>query len=140
MLAGPIFTGGAIAGQVAQAEAAQRAALESYQLAIQSAFADVDSALVTRTTLIEQLAAQEKLVSALRGYSRLAQLQFDVGRVPYSTVLQAEQELFPAELAWAADRARLASSIVGIYKALGGGWVGEADKLTAIGKAASAAP
>ena len=45
MIAGPIFTGGAIAGQVAQAEGAQRAALQSYQLAIQSAFADVDNAL-----------------------------------------------------------------------------------------------
>jgi outer membrane protein, multidrug efflux system len=137
-IAGPIFTGGAIAGQVAQAEAAQRAALQSYQLAIQSAFADVDGALASRTTLVEQIGAQEKLVAALRGYSRLAQLQFDVGRVPYSTVLQAEQELFPAELEWAADRARLASSVVGIYKAMGGGWVAAADKLTAAAPAASA--
>lgn len=138
MIAGPIFTGGAIAGQVAQAESLQQAALQSYQLAIQSAFADVDNALVTRATLIDQLAAQEKQVAALRGYSRLAQLQFDVGRVPYSTVLQAEQELFPAELEWAADRARLCSSLVGIYKAMGGGWVAAADKLTAADVPASA--
>ncbi|MBN8493258.1 MAG: efflux transporter outer membrane subunit [Burkholderiales bacterium] len=137
-IAGPIFTAGAIAGQVAQAEGAQQAALQGYLLAIQSAFADVDGALATRSTLIDQLAAQEKLVVALRGYSRLAQLQFDVGRVPYSTVLQAEQELFPAELAWAADRAQLAASIVGIYKAMGGGWVTAADKLTAAGPVASA--
>ena len=139
MIAGPIFTGGAIAGQVAQAEAAQRAALESYQLAIQSAFADVDNALLSRSTLTAQLAAQEKQVHALRSYARLAQMQFDVGRVPYSTVLQAEQELFPAELDWAADRARLCSSIVGIYKAMGGGWVAAADKLTASSSSTSAA-
>jgi multidrug efflux system outer membrane protein len=137
-IVGPIFTGGAIAGQVAQAEAAQRAALQAYQLAIQNAFADVDGALASRSTLLDQQAAQQKLVIALRGYSRLAQLQFDVGRVPYSTVLQAEQELFPAELEWAADRARLASSVVGIYKAMGGGWVAAADKLTAAATAASA--
>ena len=139
MLAGPIFTGGAIAGQVAQAEAAQRATLEAYQLAIQSAFADVDSALLSRGALTAQLAAQEKQVQALRSYSRIAQMQFDVGRVPYSTVLQAEQELFPAELDWAADRARLCSSIVGIYKAMGGGWVTSADKLT-LGAPAAGAP
>ena len=138
-IVGPIFTGGAIAGQVAQAEGAQQAALQAFLLAIQSAFADVDGALASRSTLIEQQAAQEKLVNALKGYSRLAQLQFDVGRVPYSTVLQAEQELFPAELEWAADRAKLASSIVGIYKAMGGGWVAAADKLTAASPAASAA-
>jgi multidrug efflux system outer membrane protein len=106
-------------------------------LAIQSAFSDVDSALASRSTLIDQQAAQEKLVKALRSYSRIAQLQFDIGRVPYSTVLQAEQELFPAELDWAADRAQLASSIVGIYKAMGGGWVAAADKLTAAAAPAS---
>ena len=130
-LAGPIFTGGAIAGQVAQAEAAENAALLSYELAIQSAFADVDSALVSRQTLDEQVAAQAKLVDALRAYSRLAQLQFDGGRAPYSTVLQAEEQLFPAELDWAAAQAQRCISLVSIYKAMGGGWVTTADKLTA---------
>jgi multidrug efflux system outer membrane protein len=129
-IVGPIFTAGAIAGQVKQAEAAQQAALLSYEQAIQNAFADVDNALVTRTTLEEQVAAQEKLVKALRGYSRLAQLQFEGGRAPYSTVLQAEEQLFPAELEWAAARAQLCASLVGIYKAMGGGWVTVADKLT----------
>ncbi|HXZ96701.1 MAG TPA: TolC family protein, partial [Burkholderiales bacterium] len=126
---GPIFTGGAISGQVAQATAAQKAALESYELSIQSAFADVESALVARQKLGEQVAAQEKLVQALREYSRLSRLQYDAGYVPYSTVLQAEQQLFPSELTLAATRAQLFSSLVGIFKATGGGWVNEADKL-----------
>ncbi len=141
-IVGPIFTGGAIAGQVAQAEAGQKAALLAYELAIQNAFADVDNALVSREQLEQQLAAQEKLVKALRGYSQLAQLQFDGGRAPYSTVLQAEEELFPAELDWAAARAQLCASLVSIYKAMGGGWVTTAEKLTAaqVGTAATAAP
>jgi len=122
-LAGPIFTGGAISGQVAQAQAGEKAALAAYQLAIQNAFADVENALVSRSTLDEQVAAQEKLVVALRKYERFAQMQFDGGRAPYSTVLQAEQELFPAELAWAALRAQLSASVVNVYKAMGGGWV-----------------
>ena len=139
-IVGPIFTGGAIAGQVAQAEAGQKAALLAYELAIQNAFADVDNALVSREQLEQQLAAQEKLVKALRGYSRLAQLQFDGGRAPYSTVLQAEEQLFPAELDWAAARAQLCASLVSIYKAMGGGWVTTAEKLTAaqVGTAAAA--
>ncbi|HLX23041.1 MAG TPA: efflux transporter outer membrane subunit [Usitatibacter sp.] len=128
-LAGPIFTGGAISGQVAQAEAGQKAALAAYRLAIQNAFADVENALVTRTTLDEQVAAQEKLVVALRKYSRFAQMQFEGGRAPYSTVLQAEQELFPAELTWAALRAQLSASVVDIYKAMGGGWVDTAASI-----------
>ena len=129
-IVGPIFTAGAIAGQVAQAEAAQKAALAAYQLAIQGAFADVDNALVAREMLEQQVAAQERLVAALRNYSRLAQLQFDGGRSPYSTVLQAEEQLFPAELAWAAQRAQLCAALVGIYKAMGGGWVDTASAMT----------
>ncbi len=130
-IVGPIFTAGLIAGQVTQAEAAEKATLLSYELAIQNAFADVDNALVTRETLAEQVAEQEKLVNALRGYSRLAQALFEGGRTPYSTVLQAEEQLFPAELDWASARAQLCVSMVGIYKAMGGGWVTAADKLTA---------
>jgi multidrug efflux system outer membrane protein len=129
--AGPIFTGGAIYGQVKQAEAAQKAALIGYQAAIQSAFADVDNALVSQQELSEQLAAQERLVTALRGYAQLSQHLFDGGREPYSTVLQAEEDLFPAELNWAAARASLCIAFVNIYKAMGGGWVDDADKLTA---------
>ena len=127
---GPIFTGGAIAGQVAQAEAGQRAALASYQLAIQNAFADVENALASNANLGEQLEAQKRLVQALSEYARLARLQFDGGYTSYTTVLQAEQQLFPSELNLATIRAQLYSSYVAIYQALGGGWVDRADELS----------
>jgi outer membrane protein, multidrug efflux system len=67
-LAGPIFTGGLIYDQVKQARAAQIAALIGYQAAIQSAFADVDDALASHQELNDQVAAQERLVTAARGY------------------------------------------------------------------------
>ncbi|MEO8306369.1 MAG: efflux transporter outer membrane subunit, partial [Betaproteobacteria bacterium] len=50
-IVGPIFTAGAISGQVAQAEAAQQAALYNYRSVIQNAFADVDNALVANQKL-----------------------------------------------------------------------------------------
>jgi len=128
--AGPIFMGGAIYGQVKQAKAAEKAALIGYQQAIQSAFADVDNALVSQRELSEQLAAQGRLVEALRGYSKLSHYLYDNGREPYSTVLQAEENLFPAELNWAAERANLCITFVDIYKAMGGGWIDAAAKLT----------
>jgi hypothetical protein len=125
---GPIFTGGAISGQVAQATAGQKAALLSYELAIQSAFADVENALVSRQQLAEQIVAQEALVQALREYSRFANLQYNGGYAPYTDVLQAEQQLFPAELNLATARAALLSSVVRIYQATGGGWVDIAQR------------
>lgn len=127
---GSIFTFGAISGQVAQAEAEQQAALLNYRLAIQNAFADVENALVANDKLREQIAAQERLVVSLKDYARLAKLQFDGGYTPYTTVLQAEQTLFPAELALAEQRASLLASAGTIYKAMGGGWVLVADRMT----------
>ena len=134
-VAGPIFTFGAVSGQVAQAEGAQQAALWSYRYAIQNAFADVENALVAAQKLQQQLAAQERLVAALKDYARLSKLQFDGGYTSYTTVLQAEQSLFPAELTLASVRASVFSSNVNIYKAMGGGWVADADRATTSGQA-----
>lgn len=129
-ISGPIFTAGAVSGQVKQAEAAQQAALLTYRSAIQSAFADVENALSSRAKLADQMAAQERLVNASREYERLARLQYDGGYTPYFTILQAQQQLFPAELNLAQTRASLFVSLVNIYKSMGGGWVNEADKMT----------
>jgi len=127
---GPIFTGGAISGQVKQAVAGRDAALLNYELSIQNAFADVENALVAQGKLTNQVQAQERLVKAGSEYQRLARLQYDGGYSPYSTVLQAEQQLFPSELNYAQYRASLLISLVNIYKAMGGGWIIEAEKLT----------
>jgi outer membrane protein, multidrug efflux system len=123
---GPIFTAGSVSGQVAQARATQQAAADNYRQVIQAAFADVSNALIGYQKIGEQVTAQEQLVKALRDYSRLARIQYDGGYVPYSTVLQAEQQLFPAELNLAATRAADLAALVSVYQALGGGWVDEA--------------
>ena len=128
-IAGPVFAGGAITAQVRQTEAARKAAELGYVAAIQSAFADIDDALVARQKLAEQLQAEGRLVAASREYARLARLQFDGGVTPYLTVLQAEQQLFPAELNQVQTRASLFASTVNVYKAMGGGWVAEAERL-----------
>ena len=127
---GPIFTAGAISGQVEQARAGQNAALISYQAAIQSAFADVENALIVREKLVEQIRAQDLLVKASQEYERLAKLQYDGGYAPYLTVLSAQQQLFPAELNLAQLRASLFTSYANLYKAMGGGWVDKAEKMS----------
>jgi outer membrane protein, multidrug efflux system len=129
-IVGPIFTAGAIKSQVRQTEAARKAAELGYVAAIQSAFADVENALVVRAKLADQLAAEARLVGASREYRRLARLQFDGGVAPYMTVLQAEQQLFPAELNEVQLRTSLLAATVNIYKAMGGGWVLEAEQRT----------
>lgn len=127
---GPIFTAGAIAGQVKQAEAGQQAALLAYKSAIQNAFSDVEDSLSSHAQFIDQLQAQQRLVKALREYDRLARMLYDGGYTQYLTVLYAEAQLFPAELNLAQNYGSTLTSLVGIYQAMGGGWVNEADKLT----------
>ena len=122
-ITGPIFTAGGIYGQVVQAQATQQAALHNYQKTIQSAFADVEDALYNHTMIKERLVAEELLVKAAGNYERLSELQYKGGYSPYFIVIQAQQQYFPAQLSWAQTKALLFSSVVNIYRAMGGGWV-----------------
>lgn len=125
----PLFQGGAIRSQVEQAEAGQRAALAKYESVVQSAFADVDNALSLMQESKRQLSHETLLVGQLDDYARLARLQYKEGYSAYSVVLQAEQSLFPEQLSLAQLKATSLTSLAGLYKALGGGWIDRADEL-----------
>jgi outer membrane protein, multidrug efflux system len=129
VVTGPIFTGGNITGQVIQAEAVNQQALADYQQTIQIAFADVADALIGFKKGMEQLAAEERLVKALRENVRLAWLQYREGYESYLTVLIAQRDLFAAEINESQVRANAYASLINIYKSLGGGWVAEAAKV-----------
>ena len=128
-LAGPVFTFGAIEGQVQSAEAAHRQALAFYQQAILGAFRETNDALVGSVKKREESEAQAKRVAALRDYARLSRLRFDNGYAGYLEVLYAENELFGAELNSVRSLAERYTQLVNVYQAIGGGWVDEADKL-----------
>ncbi|MBF0282238.1 MAG: efflux transporter outer membrane subunit [Zetaproteobacteria bacterium] len=129
-VAGPIFAGGLVSGQVAQAQAVQQAALYNYEFVIQRAFADVENALISREKVAEQVDAEARRVTALRAYERLAQLQYDGGYADYLTVLNAQQQLFPAEINYAQSLGQKYIALVGVYKSMGGGWVERAEAMT----------
>ena len=127
----PIFTAGGIAGQVKAAEALQQQSLLTYQKAIQTAFREVEDALVDQKRSREQLAAQGRQVATLTQYAHIARLRFDEGYTSYIEVLDAERSLFSAQLSYAQTQGTISLSLVNVYKAFGGGWIVEADKLTA---------
>jgi multidrug efflux system outer membrane protein len=129
-LTAPIFTGGAIRGQVKSAEAVQQQALLRYQQSIQASFREVEDALIDQRKSREQLEVQEQLLESLRNYVRLARLRFDNGYTSYIEVLDAERRLFTAELLQAETKGILFQALVNLYKAIGGGWVMEAEYLT----------
>jgi len=127
---GPIFTGGNILGQFRQSQASREASVFAYQQAVQSAFADTENALISRKKILEQLGAEQRKVAAFREYERLAELQYNGGYTPYLTVLNAQQELFPAELQAVQVNAASFIAVINLYKALGGGWIAKGEALT----------
>jgi multidrug efflux system outer membrane protein len=126
---GPIFTFGAIGGQVDTAEAAQREALALYRATILQALRETNDALVGSVKRREEADAQARRAAALRSYAQLSRLRFDNGYAGYLEVLYAENELFAAELTAVRARAEQYAQVVAVYQAVGGGWVDEAAKL-----------
>ena len=122
-LAGPIFTFGGIEGQVASAEAGERAALASYQQVILNALRETNDALTGSQKRKAEFDVQRGRVDSLREFARLAKLRFDKGVSGYLEVLIAENELFAAELASVNLQAASQTQVVGVYQAMGGGWV-----------------
>jgi multidrug efflux system outer membrane protein len=131
-LAAPIFTGGAIAGQVKSAEALQQQALITYQQSIQTAFREVDDALIDQRRTREQLDALGQQVGSLRQYANLAWVRYENGYTSYLEVLDAQTRLYNAELVHTNAQGNLFQALVNLYKAMGGGWVAEADRMTTV--------
>ena len=125
---GPIFTGGRISAQVRASEAVQRQALVGYLQTIQTAFREVDDALINVQKSREQLLAEGRRVKALDDYARLARLRYDEGYASYIEVLDAQRFLFDAELQYVAVQGDVYASLVSAYKAMGGGWIVNAQR------------
>lgn len=136
----PIFTAGNIGGQVRQAEAQQQQALFAYQKAIQVAFQEVDDALVALQKTREKLVVQGRQVEALGTYARLARLRYEGGYTSYIEVLDAERSLFNAQLSYAQAQGTVFASSVALYKAMGGGWVVDAERMTSVAYGDGGAP
>ena len=128
-LTGPIFTFGAIEGQVRTAEGQKEAAVNFYQQTILDAFRETNDALVGSRNRLEESELQAKRVVALREFARLSRLRFDNGLASYVEVLVAENELFAAELASVSVLADRYPQLVNVYQAMGGGWVDIADSI-----------
>jgi len=133
--AAPIFNAGQIAGQVRQAEALQQQALATYRRTIQAAFGDVENALIEAQKSAQMRDQLKRTVTAQSEYARLARLRYDNGYTSYLEVLDAERSLFEQQLNYASSQDAALAAQIAIYKAMGGGWVDVADRLTPAGNA-----
>jgi multidrug efflux system outer membrane protein len=123
----PLFTGWLIQNKVKAAEAVKCEAYYNYERVVLNAFREVEDALVNHRKAKELFNVQKDRVGVLKEYLDLAKLQYQNGQTDYLNVLDAERNLFDAELDMAQSQGNIFASLVDIYKALGGGWVDEAD-------------
>ena len=118
----PIFTGGALRGNLRLAESQHQQALIAYRQAIQGAFGDASDALIGYQKFHQVRLRQEDSVADLQESVRLSNLRYKGGTTTYLEVLDGQRSLFTAELTLAQARGDEYQSLVQLYKALGGGW------------------
>jgi multidrug efflux system outer membrane protein len=121
-LLGPLFQGGRLyydyKGSVASWEQTKLA----YEQTVLNALGEVSNALVAREKLALVRVDLEQQVVALQDAVRLSMMRYTGGLASYYEVLEAQQELFPAELALARVRLDQLTAFLQLYRALGGGW------------------
>ena len=118
----PIFTAGRIKSNVRLAQAERDRALIQYERTIQTAFTEVSNALIAHQRVREAREKEEALVAALTDRLRLAYVRYRGGVDTQLNALDADRDLFQAELDLARIRLQEVLSVVQLYKALGGGW------------------
>ena len=124
-LLGPVFQGGRIKRSYEAAQARWQQARIEYEATAANAFGEVSRALADRTELVETERQRARTVAAYREAVRLANVRYASGLSAYFEVLEAQQQLFPAEIGLAQTRRDRLVAVVNLYRALGGGWQAE---------------
>jgi multidrug efflux system outer membrane protein len=121
-IAQPIFTGGRLKSNVAFAKSQEHLSLVQYERSIQTAFREVSDSLVQYQKVREVRGRQQQLVKTLEDRSRLSYVRYHGGADTLLNALDADRDLFDAELRLAQLRRDELVTVVQLYKALGGGW------------------
>ena len=93
-----------------------------YERSFQIALRETSDALISVQKVREQRTEQEQLLRAVREANRLSRLLYQGGVASYLQVLDAERNLFDAELVLAQVQRDELLAVVRLYRALGGGW------------------
>jgi outer membrane protein, multidrug efflux system len=120
----PIFNAGRLRSNVKLAEARQQLALIDYDRVIQTAFREVSDALIQYQKVREIRTEQRRLVATLQDRSRMSYVRYEGGIDTLLNALDADRDLFDAELRLAQSTRNELLALVQLYRALGGGWQG----------------
>lgn len=117
----PLFNAGLNSANLDAAKLDREIRVAQYEKTIQAAFREVSDALAQRSTVGEQLAAQESQAAALVEAHRLTQKRYDKGVASYLNVLDAQRTMYSAQQALITVRQARQANMISLYKVLGGG-------------------
>jgi multidrug efflux system outer membrane protein len=126
----PIFHGGEIHANIRSKKEDAQQAYYAYQKAVLGAVRDTEDALTRYTTEQQRLIQLERAVASGNSSASLARQQYRAGLVTYVDVLTAQANALSAQDQLEQSRQALATDLVSLYKALGGGWQ-DTDSATA---------
>ncbi|GEP59119.1 hypothetical protein RSO01_62850 [Reyranella soli] len=121
-LAATLIDGGALKAQVEGARARYDSQVALYRQTILVAFQQVEDALVQQRVLEQQERVQRAAVAAARLAERLSLNQYQLGTVPYTTVVQTQTAALSAEQTLLTIRLSRLTTSANLVLALGGGW------------------
>jgi multidrug efflux system outer membrane protein len=118
------FDLGRVHARVAGARARTDTALAQYEKTVLGALEETENALVTHARTRDQLIHATDAAQSSAAAAKLARVRYEGGIVDFLEVLDAERTQLTAEDQMAQSRTAAATSLVAVYKALGGGWEG----------------
>jgi multidrug efflux system outer membrane protein len=118
----PIFNAGRLKSNVRFSQAERDLFLNNYARTIQRAFREVSDSLIAHRKVREIRDQRELLVRTLEHRVRLSYMRYNGGVATLLDALDADRELFNAELSLAQVRRDELLTVVQLYKSLGGGW------------------
>ena len=124
----PLFQGGRLRGTLRLREAQQREAAITFRRTLLGAWQDVDNAL---TAFAEAQAREREVADAVaqnEAALRAARQRYAEGVVDFLDVNTAQAQLLQSQNDLASSRTQIATGLVTLYRALGGGWeIADAD-------------
>jgi NodT family efflux transporter outer membrane factor (OMF) lipoprotein len=126
-IAQTLFDGGRIRSSIRIQTAVQEQALAAYQKTVLTALEDVENALATYGDNRQRQTALRRATQSARNAAQIARQRYESGLIDFQNVLDAERSRLSAEDNLASAEAEGLTSLISLYKALGGGWSETAD-------------
>ena len=121
-LVAPLFDGGRVQAATDSAAAQRNQAIIAYENTVRQAFAETENGLDAITRLREQVVQNDARRATAAETLRIAHNRYANGYAAYLEELDAQRNLYAADVARLQLRARLLAASVDLYRAMGGGW------------------